>query len=49
MERIVIQLRVPGDLKSRIQEAAAAENRTMSNYILNAVIERMKKTEEDQK
>lgn len=36
-----IYLRIPADLKQKIQQAAAADNRTVSNYLINAAIERM--------
>lgn len=36
-----LYLRIPADLKEKIKQAAAADNRTVSNYIINAAIERM--------
>jgi len=31
-------IRIPADLKQKIQAAALADNRTLSGYVLNAVI-----------
>lgn len=38
-----IRLRVSEDMKKQIQKAAEAENRTLSNYILTAILEKMKR------
>lgn len=35
-----INIRIPADIKEKLKEAAAADNRTLSNYIINAAIER---------
>lgn len=34
----LISLRLPPDLRERLKEAAEADNRTVSNYILNLII-----------
>lgn len=37
-----IQIRVSAEIKKKLQTAADAENRTLSNYLINAGIEKIK-------
>lgn len=38
----IIRLRVTEEQKKKIQEAAKAESRTVSNFLLSAVLEKLK-------
>ena len=41
----VVRLRITPELKEKLQALAAAENRTVSNYIENLIIRELKKAE----
>lgn len=41
----VVRLRITPELKEKLQQLAAAENRTVSNYIENLIIRELKKSE----
>lgn len=41
----VVRLRITPELKEKLQALAAAENRTVSNYIESLIIRELKKAE----
>ncbi len=43
--RSVIQIRIPPEVKAAAQRAAAAQGRTLSNYLLWLIREDLKRTE----
>ena len=41
----LISLRVPAELREKLKRAAAADNRTVSNYIVNLITRELEKNE----